>query len=380
MNKVGTLQAPQDVQTGFISEMFFKENVGDLFQNLKSFFKRTNSSHIHLCKDQLLIKFNLWPGCSSLIFTVPNSKSFQNVKRLQSSSDIQQKSMQVNLSRNSRWLMQEDMAMIKALLYLQELSCNLSTIHSGYTPNWDFVAEQVNTYSPYKRSEEECKYRYESIVSDDNYEKQKENQQSKINKKFRKQKAVAKKNQTEANTEDNSFSKSSATQSTAASQIIKTLNSAILDNNAEFTQVMNNRFDAIKRLVNSKRQPQFRFRNHQQELEKFDHQQYLRKNFNINTDHFVSIEELAHCRTESNLEENEQVNPNGNDANLPNSLELSSPVHHQQPSSPKLFLSQSSSVTSNAPANPLQTFSQSSSTITAFSLSPVQDQPGSDSE
>lgn len=330
----------QNLQTAYstsINAKALKKIVENLFQNLKSPFDRPNATQTRLRKEQLLMKIKLWPGSSTFISTFhkcPNSQNFQNINLPQSSSHIP-KFLQKNILRSPRWLFHEDMAMIKTLLYLQELPCNLSVVYPGHIPNWHFVAKQVNTYSTFPRSETVCKYHYESIISANNNrhlaktEPQSHSEkQSKPSKKSKNQPLMSQQKQNGSTLMSNlsispqsrthnsiasvnvaglenvnkslrNSSMANAIQSIAVSQITKALNSAIFDNNAEFTQEMNNRFDAINRIVISRTHTQSRFMNQKhQHQEKCDHRTKLMTIFNINFDHLVSVEELAFRRAE----------------------------------------------------------------------------------
>lgn len=57
------------------------------------------------------------------------------------------------------WTIHEDMALLKVIQTFQGLSLNLMIISPGHTPNWDFVADYVNTVSITYRSPKQCRHR-----------------------------------------------------------------------------------------------------------------------------------------------------------------------------------------------------------------------------
>ena len=46
-----------------------------------------------------------------------------------------------------------------------EMPLSLAALMPGHTPNWDLVADLVNTVSCVYRSAKECKQRFENVVS-----------------------------------------------------------------------------------------------------------------------------------------------------------------------------------------------------------------------
>lgn len=57
------------------------------------------------------------------------------------------------------WTIHEDMALLKVIQTFQGLPLNLMIISPGHTPNWDFVADYVNTVSVTYRSPKQCRHR-----------------------------------------------------------------------------------------------------------------------------------------------------------------------------------------------------------------------------
>ncbi|KAK5645453.1 hypothetical protein RI129_006753 [Pyrocoelia pectoralis] len=62
------------------------------------------------------------------------------------------------------WTVHEDMALLKVIQTLQGLPLNLMILSPGHTPNWDFVADYVNTVSITYRSPKQCRNRYETVI------------------------------------------------------------------------------------------------------------------------------------------------------------------------------------------------------------------------
>ncbi|KAB0795646.1 hypothetical protein PPYR_12485 [Photinus pyralis] len=62
------------------------------------------------------------------------------------------------------WTVHEDMALLKVIQSLQGLPLNLMILSPGHTPNWDFVADYVNTVSITYRSPKQCRNRYETVI------------------------------------------------------------------------------------------------------------------------------------------------------------------------------------------------------------------------
>uniref|UniRef100_T1JC71 Helicase domino n=1 Tax=Strigamia maritima TaxID=126957 RepID=T1JC71_STRMM len=65
---------------------------------------------------------------------------------------------------NCDWLIQEDWALLQAVQALLELPLSLTVLSPAHTPNWDMVADVVNSTSHYYRSPKQCKNRYELVI------------------------------------------------------------------------------------------------------------------------------------------------------------------------------------------------------------------------
>lgn len=57
------------------------------------------------------------------------------------------------------WTIHEDMALLKVIRTFQGLPLNLIVMSPGQTPNWDFVADYVNSVSITYRSPKQCRQR-----------------------------------------------------------------------------------------------------------------------------------------------------------------------------------------------------------------------------
>uniref|UniRef100_A0A1A9WJY7 Myb-like domain-containing protein n=1 Tax=Glossina brevipalpis TaxID=37001 RepID=A0A1A9WJY7_9MUSC len=64
----------------------------------------------------------------------------------------------------AEWCIFEDMIILHVLVNLQALPCNLMLLSPGHTPNWDLVAEIVNSFSKTYRSPKQCRWRYEAVT------------------------------------------------------------------------------------------------------------------------------------------------------------------------------------------------------------------------
>ncbi|GJQ75800.1 hypothetical protein Trydic_g17870 [Trypoxylus dichotomus] len=62
------------------------------------------------------------------------------------------------------WTIHEDLALLKVVESFQGLPLNLMVLTPGHTPNWDFVADYVNTVSITYRSPKQCRNRYETVL------------------------------------------------------------------------------------------------------------------------------------------------------------------------------------------------------------------------
>lgn len=57
------------------------------------------------------------------------------------------------------WLVHEDWILLQAVQNLLELPLNLVILTPAHTPNWDLVADMVNSYSRTYRSPKQCRTR-----------------------------------------------------------------------------------------------------------------------------------------------------------------------------------------------------------------------------
>ena len=58
------------------------------------------------------------------------------------------------------WLVHEDWILLQAVQHLLELPLNLVILTPAHTPNWDLVADLVNSYSRSYRSPKQCRNRF----------------------------------------------------------------------------------------------------------------------------------------------------------------------------------------------------------------------------
>ncbi|XP_056644553.1 helicase domino isoform X1 [Diorhabda sublineata] len=131
------------------------------------------------------------------------------------------------------WTIHEDMAILKVIQNFQGLPLNLIVTNLGHTPNWDFVADYVNTVSITYRTPKQCRQRYENHLMQREEGKQ-------LSLEFLKKK----KNKSGAIQKYPMLSKSS--------RCVRTSQLYTQDNNSAFSQTMANRFDALKAISNKK--------------------------------------------------------------------------------------------------------------------------------
>ncbi|XP_075165113.1 domino helicase [Haematobia irritans] len=124
----------------------------------------------------------------------------------------------------AEWCIYEDIAILHVLVNLQGLPCNLMLLSPGHTPNWDLVAEIVNTFSKTYRSPKQCRWRYEAIIQP--------REEGKLVDSPKKQKKLKANLKTE-------YLKSPL-------RCLRTTQLYANDNNASFTKIMRTRFDCIK--------------------------------------------------------------------------------------------------------------------------------------
>lgn len=61
------------------------------------------------------------------------------------------------------WLVHEDWILLQAVQNLLELPLNLVILTPAHTPNWDLVADMVNSYSRSYRSPKQCRNRFVAL-------------------------------------------------------------------------------------------------------------------------------------------------------------------------------------------------------------------------
>ncbi|XP_052268550.1 helicase domino-like isoform X1 [Dreissena polymorpha] len=62
------------------------------------------------------------------------------------------------------WLIHEDWALLQAVQSYFDVPLNLMVVNPAHTPNWDLVADVVNSCSRVYRSAKQCRHRYESVI------------------------------------------------------------------------------------------------------------------------------------------------------------------------------------------------------------------------
>ncbi|VEN48626.1 unnamed protein product [Callosobruchus maculatus] len=134
------------------------------------------------------------------------------------------------------WTIHEDMAILKVIQTFQGLPLNLLVMNPGHTPNWDFVADYVNTVSVTYRTPKQCKYRYEMVLI-----QREEGKQICIDPTFKKKK----------NKVGGTMQKF-AVGTKASSRGMRTSQMYTQDNNVTFSQMMNERFEMLKSIVNKR--------------------------------------------------------------------------------------------------------------------------------
>lgn len=314
----------------------------DLYTIPKSPFDRSTSLIIRFRRELLITKTKLWPGSSNLISSIQRTLTHMgnsvsppsNLASLQSLAKAH-----YNASLFPPWLINEEFSIIMVLVYLQDLPHNLSIICPGHTPNWDLVAEQVNTYNSYKRSPKVCKYHFDSLMAAKDEPRHLGDtdspktslqshmfnaKQSKSTKKNKNQSQSALVQQmspflssSQSITLNPSMpnasimggpGKASTTSPMTGGNTLPTttqplhrisniLKKMVTDNNMEYTNEMNKRFDAIKQIIISKTQTsKSRFNKHQPKVS--DQVNLLINEYDIKYDKPLSVKEVADIRAE----------------------------------------------------------------------------------
>lgn len=275
------------------------------------------------------MKFKLWPGSSNLICSIHRTFSQLGASAIPPSNiPSQQIIAKSNPNYNStfypKWLIHEEFMIVLILMYYQDLPFNLSIIFPGHVPNWDFVSEEINSNSCTKRSPKICKYHFESLMTakdDPRFPSDPDSSVQSPAAPTKQPKSKKSKNQNQlglsqpspysphllhnnAQMSPSLLNSSSNIKGQAnmamfpANQplhrISNILQSMQTDNNVEYTNEMNKRFDAIKQIVIQKTQTsKSRFRTHQK---LFDHVSLLKSEYKINYDQPINVDEISHVR------------------------------------------------------------------------------------
>lgn len=131
------------------------------------------------------------------------------------------------------WTIHEDMALLNVIQNFQRLPLNLMIIMAGHTPNWDFVADYVNTISITYRSPKQCRNRYETVLIPREEGKQV----------FDPSSSRKKKNKSLYN---------KYTIQTKSHRPVRTSQLYAQDNNLSFSQLMIQRYDSLKSMGSKK--------------------------------------------------------------------------------------------------------------------------------
>lgn len=131
------------------------------------------------------------------------------------------------------WTIHEDMALLNVIQNYQRLPLNLLIIKAGQSPNWDFVADYVNTVSITYRSPKQCRHRYETVLIPREEGKQIYDASA----------ARKKKNK-------NVYNKYPI--QTKSHRPIRTSQLYSQDNNSSFSQIMIQGYDSLKTIANKK--------------------------------------------------------------------------------------------------------------------------------
>ncbi|XP_075220289.1 domino helicase isoform X2 [Lycorma delicatula] len=130
------------------------------------------------------------------------------------------------------WLIHEDWTILQAIQTIQELPLSLAVISPGHIPNWDLVADIVNSSSRTYRSPKQCRIRYESTIAPREEGKILLDQNSK---KQKKTKGVYKITQNKC------------------SRVLRTSHLYSQDSNLCYTRMMNSHFDVIRTVAGRRR-------------------------------------------------------------------------------------------------------------------------------
>lgn len=130
------------------------------------------------------------------------------------------------------WTVHEDMALLKVIQTFQGLPLNLMIISPGHTPNWDFAADYVNSTSITYRSPKQCRHRYETVLIS------------------REEGRVLHDTSSRKKKTKNIYTKHP--QQFKTNRPMRTGQLYAQDNNSSFSQLMNQRFDALKQIASKR--------------------------------------------------------------------------------------------------------------------------------
>ncbi|KAJ8964537.1 hypothetical protein NQ314_004832 [Rhamnusium bicolor] len=191
------------------------------------------------------------------------------------------------------WTIHEDMAILKVIQSFQGLPLNLIVMNPGHTPNWDFVADYVNTVSITYRSPKQCRQRYEMHLM-----QREEGKQLILDSSLKKKKNKA-------------GALQKFTVQTKSNRPMRTSQLYTQDNNATFSQVMVERFEALKSVAN-KRMPTTRTIINNPLMNKTKHTPVLNPILNecgIDLEHPMMPVEIAARRAERIAKEKKIMTP-----------------------------------------------------------------------
>ncbi|KYB25569.1 hypothetical protein TcasGA2_TC034326 [Tribolium castaneum] len=186
------------------------------------------------------------------------------------------------------WTVHEDMALLKVIQSFQGLPLNLLVASPGHTPNWDFVSDYVNTVSITYRSPKQCRQRYETVLI------QREEGKQVFDSSVRKKK-----------NKSGSMQKFPFQQK--SNRPMRTSQLYTQDNNSKFSQIMMQRYDALKTISNKRAPPQRSVSNNPS-LKNPKHTAML-TDCGIDLDHPVLPVEVAARRAERLAREKKPLTP-----------------------------------------------------------------------
>ncbi|KAL3244863.1 hypothetical protein MRX96_018452 [Rhipicephalus microplus] len=115
-------------------------------------------------EDAVHIPKSLFDRPTAAILKMRREAKLQKVKNLMQGGFMAARPI-LDLSPDTpEWLIHEDWAILQVIQQLQDIPLNLTVLTPGHTPNWDLVADVVNTVSRIYRSPKQCKDRYENII------------------------------------------------------------------------------------------------------------------------------------------------------------------------------------------------------------------------